>query len=254
MSIKVKIIMGFVILASLLGISGMISIYEFTKLGNAVTTLLDDNFRSIDYARQMEACLKEQKRNFLESIEHRSAPSFERYDSAKVRFEENLALAANNLTQPDEFAYVDSIAQSYRQLVALSDSLMAYHRFISLRSYLGEVLPRIEQVEAEILDLLALNEQKLVQTATMLHGNPLRTILPGLLIIVSSIAFSIIFNYMINHYLINPVVRITRGIDNFLKYRRPFNVPLEVQDEVFALREAVRSLIKKMSTNTHPQQ
>ncbi|MBQ9469770.1 MAG: hypothetical protein IJU72_02315 [Bacteroidales bacterium] len=249
MSIKIKIIMGFIILASLLGISGMISIYEFTKLGNAVTTLLDDNFRSMDYARQMEASLKEHKRNFLEAIERQGAPSFERYDSAKVRFEENLALAANNLTQPDEFAYVDSIAQSYRQLISLSDSLIAYHRFVTLRSYLAQVLPRIEEVEGEIQQLLALNEQKLVQTATMLHGNPLRTILPGLLVIVSSIAFSIIFNYMINHYLLNPVVRITRGIDNYLKYRRPFDVPLEVRDEVFSLREAVRSLIKKVPAN-----
>ena len=54
---------------------------------------------------------------------------------------------------------------------------------------------------------------------------------------------------MINHYLLNPVVRITRGIDNYLKYRRPFDVPLEVRDEVFSLREAVRSLIKKVPAN-----
>ena len=245
MSIKVKIIMGFVILASLLGISGMISIYEFTKLGNAVTTLLDDNFRSMDYAHQMSASLDEQRRNFVEAISRRIVPSFERYDSAKIRFEDNLRSAANNLTLPDEFACVDSIAQSYALLTQLSDSLMSYHRFVSLEVYVGKVLPRIEQVEREISDLLALNEQKLVQTAAMLHGNPLRTILPGLLIIISSIAFSIIFHYMINLYLINPVRRITKGINDFIKYRRAFDVPLEAQDEVHALREAVKSLIKK---------
>ncbi|HOY72986.1 MAG TPA: MCP four helix bundle domain-containing protein [Tenuifilaceae bacterium] len=60
MSIRLKILSGFIILASLLIISGLISIYELTKLGNSVNKLLRDNYLSIDYARQMSHSLEKQ--------------------------------------------------------------------------------------------------------------------------------------------------------------------------------------------------
>jgi CHASE3 domain sensor protein len=51
--IRYKIITGFVILGIMLVISGLISIYELTKLGNQVNRLLMDNYRSIDFSKQM---------------------------------------------------------------------------------------------------------------------------------------------------------------------------------------------------------
>lgn len=248
MGIKVKIILGFVILASLLVISGMISIYELTKLGDSVTTLLDDNYKSIEYAKNMSESLSHQKKSFLVAINEGTIPSFVQYDSAKVFFEDNLRKASNNLTIPDEIAYVDSIAIMYSQFTKTADSLIAYHSFIRLDKYMSEILPQIEAVESKIEELLTLNQQTLVQTASTLHHSPFRTILPGLIVIISSIAFAIIFNYMINYYLILPIIKITKGINDNIKYKRSFDITLDTKDEVFNLKEAVKNLINLKNT------
>jgi len=68
MGIRLKIITGFVILASLLVISGLISIYELTKLGNSVNRLLNDNYRSIDYSREMSSSLEKQKKALIMAV------------------------------------------------------------------------------------------------------------------------------------------------------------------------------------------
>lgn len=248
MGIKIKIILGFVILASLLVISGMISIYELTKLGDSVTTLLDDNYKSIEYAKNMSESLSHQKKSFLVAINEGTIPSFTQYDSAKVFFEDNLRKASNNLTIPDEIAYVDSIAIMYSRFTNTADSLIAFHSFIRLDKYMSEILPQIEAVESKIEELLTLNQQTLVQTASTLHHSPFRTILPGLIVIISSIAFAIIFNYMINYYLILPIIKITKGINDNIKYKRSFDITLDTKDEVFNLKEAVKNLINLKNT------
>lgn len=248
MGIKVKVMLGFVILASLLVISGMISIYELTKLGDSVTTLLDDNYRSIEYANNMSEGLSNQKKAFLEAINDGEVPKFAQYDSSKVFFEENLRKASNNLTLPDEIAYVDSIAIMYSRLTHITDSLITFHLYIRLDRYMTDVLPKIDAVNEKIDELLAQNQQKLVQTASTLHHSPFRTILPGLIVIISSIAFAIIFNYMINYYLIKPITRITKGINDNIKYKRPFEITLDTKDEVNDLKEAVKNMINIKNT------
>ena len=245
MSIKLKMIAGFCILALLLMLSGLISIYELRKLGQSVTTVLNDNFRSISYADQMSRSLNAQKRIFLQAINDGQVPALAPYDSAATQFEHNLDLAAANLTLSDENAYIDSIGQEFARLTGLCDSLITNRSFITLRQYLQVLTPQFDRVSRHIEHLVQLNQQNLVQTSAELHRSPLRTILPGLLIIVSSIAFTIIFNYMLNYYLIRPIRHMAKGIDDHLRYNRPFDIPLDTQDEVYDLREAIKRLVNR---------
>ncbi|HPV56188.1 MAG TPA: MCP four helix bundle domain-containing protein, partial [Tenuifilaceae bacterium] len=102
MGIRLKIITGFVILASLLVISGLISIYELTKLGNSVNTLINDNYRSIDYSKQMSLSLEQQKKAIIMAINGENEKAISLFNASKQEFEDNLRNAANNLTVPGE--------------------------------------------------------------------------------------------------------------------------------------------------------
>ena len=68
MGIKFKILSGFVILASLLFISGALSMYELTKLGRSVNKLLKDNYKSIDYSKKMMQAVSLQEELLLLSL------------------------------------------------------------------------------------------------------------------------------------------------------------------------------------------
>lgn len=242
MGIRLKIITGFVILASLLVISGLISIYELTKLGNSVNTLINDNYRSIDYSKQMSLSLEQQKKAIIMAINGENEKAISLFSTSKHDFEENLRNAANNLTVPGEINYVDSIALFFSNYAPIAESFIKDPKH-NINIYLNDIQPRVWSIQNKVNELLTVNQQSLLQTATLLEKSPYRSILPGLIVVITSIVFSIIFNYMISYYMIKPVIRITKSINDFVKYKKPFDVTVETKDELNDLKESVKNLI-----------
>ena len=120
MGIKFKILSGFVILASLLFISGALSMYELTKLGRSVNTLLKDNYKSIDYSKKMMQAVSLQEELFFLSLVQPMDTLVESFNNADAIFQRNLDLAAQNLTLPNEGVYVDSIRMAYEEYILVA--------------------------------------------------------------------------------------------------------------------------------------
>jgi hypothetical protein len=53
---------------------------------------------------------------------------------------------------------------------------------------------------------------------------------------------------MISYYFVKPVIGITKGINDFIKYKRPFEVAVDTKDEVNELKEAVKNLTTLKNT------
>ena len=60
MKIRLKILLGFIILAVMLIVAGVFSIHELTDIGASVQHLLDDNYQSINAAKIMIEGLERQ--------------------------------------------------------------------------------------------------------------------------------------------------------------------------------------------------
>jgi HAMP domain-containing protein len=240
--IRYKIITGFMILGIMLVISGLISIYELTKLGNQVNRLLMDNYRSIDFSKQMNYNLGLQERAILLSIQGDKGKANSLFSNAVSIFNENLLKASNNLTIPGEAGTVDSIAIAFSLFKTKAEGFIN-EPSPNVSEYLTEVNPALQMVRSKVEELLTLNQQNLNQTVAVLEKSPYRTILPGLIIVITSVIFTIIFNYMISYYLLSPIGKITKGIQNFTKYRRQYEVTIETRDEMYELNESVKDLI-----------
>ena len=58
--------------------------------------------------------------------------------------------------------------------------------------------------------------------------------------------FSLLFNYFVNYYMVGPIIKITRAIDDFVKSGKPFDVKVETNDEIEGLVSAVYSLTSQV--------
>lgn len=242
MGIRQKILTGFIILGSLLIISGVISIYELTKLGNSVNQLLDDNYKSIDYSKRMSLSLEQQKKALILSVNGNKDDAGALLKQSAKTFKTYLTRTSQNLTLPEEVRLLDSLKLSYSRFNALTEQFV-FSEHSTLSSYIDTILPAAYCVQRYLEEILTVNQQKLNETANVLKNSPYRTILPGLIVIITSIVFSIIFNYMITYYMVKPIIRITDSINHFVKFKRPFEVTVETKDEIYRLREAVKNLI-----------
>jgi hypothetical protein len=248
MSIRVKILLGFFILAFMLFISGAFSIFELTKLSRAVKMMITNSYRSIDYSKQMLDVLELQEKSILFHIGTNEFRHEETFRNAEKNFELNLDSARTNLTFKNEAEIIDSISLYYKTFLNHTQLVFSDNP-LSLSDYLSLVHPFALATKEHIKLLMVLNQKELYESAAFHEASAQRAIMPGLIIIITSLLFTFIFTYLIHHYFVAPIIRLTKGINDYVKYNKAFDVQLETRDELWKLKESISSLIAICKTN-----
>ena len=112
-----------------------------------------------------------------------------------------------------------------------------------LSDYLNEVYPLMLVTSDQIKKLMVLNQRELYESAAFHESSAQRAIMPGLIVILTSLLFTFVFTYLIHHYFVSPIISLTKGINDYVKYRKPFKVTLETKDELWSLKESIFNLI-----------
>jgi methyl-accepting chemotaxis protein len=247
MGIRTKIMLGFIILASMLFISGAISIFELTKLGRAVKGLILENYRSIDYSRRMLDALEQQENALLIFAAGDVDNARRQYNGAHQSFLVNMDSASFNLTLKDELLFIDTIRLRYNQFSFSAQKVFEQNGF-TLNDYLEQIYPKVKITSESVKNLITVNQKGLFKSAAFLETSAQRATMPGLIVIVTSLIFILVFTYLVHHYFVSPIIRLTKGINDFVKYRKSFEVLIESKDELSSLKESIVGLIAMLKT------
>jgi hypothetical protein len=243
MKLRLKILSGFLILALMLSIAGVWSIYELKSIGASVQDLLDDNYKSINATKTMIEALEREDSGVLLLLlgnwhEGRSIVS-----SADSLFESAFKIAANNITLPGEQLYIDSIRTKYQAYKRLWEKpIVDTQRQGNINWYFQTVHHSFLAVKSSVNKLMSLNDQFMFKTASDLQSKANRAIMPGIVAIIAALVFTFLFNFIVNYYFVSPVINITAGIKRFLDRKAPFNVRVETRDEIYDLAESISNL------------
>ncbi len=243
MGLRAKILSGFLILAIMLALAGAWSIYELDHVGHSVKKILDDNYRSIHAAKQMtEALEREDSAVLLLQLGQweRGRLIINKADSV---FMANMNFAYSNVTISGEQAALDSIRSAYADYKRLWERpIVDTEREGSLEWYFNQVHTSFLRTKDAINALTGLNDQIMYETASDLQGRANRAIMPGIVAILAALVFSLIFNVLVNYLMVNPIISITRRINEFRVKKRPFTVEVRTRDELKDLADAIQDL------------
>ncbi len=247
MGLRVKILSGFLILSSMLLIAGVWSIHELSSIGTSVQQLLDDNYKSISAAKMMlEALEREDSATLLFLLGNREEGR-KIMSEADNLFQKGFQIAQKNVTVTGEAAIVDLIRLRYDVYKGL---LMKPRGGIDKEGnvdwYLKKVHTAFFDVRSSVEKLMALNDQTMYETASDLKNRANRVIMPGVVAIIAALLFSLMFNFFVNYYMVGPIIKITRSIEDFVDTGRPFDLRMETKDEIAHLASAVSSLSSKV--------
>jgi methyl-accepting chemotaxis protein len=96
----------------------------------------------------------------------------------------------------------------------------------------------------QLLDSLFVSYNNTVLDNTAeLKANFYRMVIPLTVAIVVGLFLIILFNYFINFYFINPVLKIIKGIKEYSINKQPYNVKVSTRDEINDLNREIKSLI-----------
>lgn len=246
MGIRAKILSGFLILAALLLVAGAWSIYELRHIGISVQKILDENYKSIDAAKVMTEALEREDSAILLLLLGKRDEGRAIIKTADDSFQKALEIARNNVTVPGELDLVNATIKAYEKYKALwIQPLVSTKYGGDLNWYFKEVHESFLQAKLAVSNLMNINTQAMYKTASNLENRAHRATMPGIIAIVSAFTFAIIFSFLINFFIINPIIKLTSGIQDYLDGGKRLNVKVETEDEISKLTSSVERLIVK---------
>jgi methyl-accepting chemotaxis protein len=249
MGLRLKILSGFLILTMMLAVAGIWSIYELTTVGTSVQRLFDDNYKSINAGKMMIEALEREDSAVLLLLSGKWKQGRSIIESADELFQRGFTIAQNNVTIPAEPAYVEEIEARYKAYKDLwVKPIVDTSRQGNLDWYFQDLHQAFQDVKGSVEKLVALNDQTMYQTASDLKNRAHRAIMPGIVAILAALVFTVIFNFLINYYVVSPIISTTKGIQRFMETGELPAIQVETEDELFHLVSSIQRLVAEVRT------
>lgn len=250
MGLRFKIFSGFIFLIMILLIPGVWTIYKLDTIGLSIQKILDDNYASAQAAKTMLESLEREDSGILLLMLGRWEEGRSIIDKADKKFEMQLEFAYNNVSIEGEHTYLDSIKSKYGIYKNLwKRPIVDTNKEGNLKWYFKQTHNSFQSVKDEVNKLLMLNESIMYKTATDLENRANRAIMPGVIAIIAALAFTLIFIYLVNYFMVSPIIRITNAIRKFREKKISYNVIIESTDEIADLSQALHNLCESLEAN-----
>ncbi len=242
MSIRTKLIAGFLIPALMILTVGFWSSYQIRTFSSGIEKMLQDNDRSIQYALMMnESLLKIDHAVFLKTLGDTaiySTAGQQEWEKYWLNFDK----AKGNITEPGERELVDKIK-------VLSDSLLNSAEIVTSKDgvvlYLSRFFPLYENTQSEINQLRLLNSEALYHNALSLVEASKRVAIPGDLLVAIAFIFFLLFGWLTHRFISAPLVKILKNLKKYNTTGKLELPNLPNQDELRELAEELNRALKK---------
>lgn len=250
MGIRRKISLGFVIIATILLFSGLISVYEFINMRRSVSNLISDNIASINTSSLLLEVTDEYNYAFLKNIGNDTLlhiPDLSKDD----RFATYLAGVRDKYTTEEERNMADSVLFAYTAYVHSAKNVKVIWQsdYQNRRTwYFGKLYPIYTQLREYIQKLTHISQKALSANSQNLSESFYRSIMPGVVAVSIGLMLVLLFNYFVNFYFISPLLKMIEGIKNYISYRKSYNVNIDSDDELTDLNSNIREIIDANKT------
>ncbi|CDN32165.1 hypothetical ATPase-like protein [Mucinivorans hirudinis] len=240
MKLKKKIILGFLSIGFLLFLSGVISTVELVRFNRATYAQLQLNRTNIALSKEMLDAVQEQNTVLLMRVADTTSSPL--YDSLiminRAMFNATLDKAKAEFANYPRWADLHTASEEYRELVDnISDTLtIQWFSKVYKTSYY--------KLTNSIKEFMIDTQQQIVEYTSKLEGNAYRATMVAIIALMAGLILIVLFYYMINSYLVKPILLVQNALSRYLKVGLAFDVSLTANDEISELRDDISRLIQ----------
>lgn len=253
-SLQIKIVFSLSLLIVMLLAAAVMSIQEFSRMGDSVKGVLKNNFSSIEAAKKMMDALEREDSGLLLWIIGDREAGMQTVHSSHAIIRSALRDAEKNITETDEPRHISDIARTYD----------AYHASV-LSITNGEWLPDeakemydnktkllFFRTKKTVNELMMLNQEQMYHQSEIIQERSRRAMMPAFVSIVAAALFALLFYYFIRLYFIRPVKHLTESIRDYYPERGRLDAGIVTQDEFKTLEGEVNNLIVRLKRHREP--
>ena len=248
--IRTKVLFGILFLFVEFVLIGALSIYYISSIKYSSELTIKNNYRSVHYSENMIQAIDET--NTAENSLLLNKQYHYDKNSLSVsfdRFEENLKLEEQNITEFGEKELVQSIKEDYWKYKSLLSEPQFNNTTDKFTNYSVNILPLANEIKNKIFTVSTLNMQSIVQKNGSL--NEMISHIYKILSIVLTVCFLITFSFMINfpNYIAGPIRKITENIKEIANSDFKSRIIVSRKDEFKELAEAINYMAEKLENS-----
>jgi len=245
-----RVTIGFGSIVCLLFFSGMVSLFELSRLSRDTDDILQTSKRNIELAREMLDAAHGHNVSMIRLAVFGDRGSDSLCVASLERLENTLLVAQHEAL---EKSYLDSLSFVTTELRLLTDSYLAFGaakpqaRFradsLGARWYNDQYEAVYGRLTSAIKSYMTSAQSSLAPRTEQMKKNAYRAVTPVLISLVVMIAIVLMLFYFMLIYSVNPILRMNKGLGDWLAFRVPFAVAGDLKDEMLELKEKIDTLI-----------
>ncbi len=253
MKLRYKILSGFAILAIMLFVAGVWSIFQVKYFGESLEEIIGSRYEKIGFAKSINELLERNDRQALLSFLENSG-DFNFADFGRDFLSVLTEIEKYEITD-EEKTLLNQITAKYKEYVKIwnIDNGSLGTTSEKLKWYKENVKPLFDNVQDKINKLIEINQAKLISTAQEIKDRTRRAIIPGVVAIIAAIVFTLLFNYFVNQYMIKPIITLKKQVDDFISKGIPLTFRPITDDEIARLTESIYLLTSHVDKDIQEQ-
>lgn len=231
--------LGLLCLGVMLAFSGMISMFQLSRLSENTQSLLNSSIKSMATSKEMLDATQQQNTSLLHMIVFDLNEFDSVYINASTEFETALKNASSITSNSAKLDSILVARDNYYKLIEDFFLTPGEKDIVWFMDMYGSSYLKLTDA---IKDYMVDAQQTTLSKAESLEKYAYRAIMPGILTLCVAILIVIVFAFMIDIYYIRPVLRMSKGLNSFLKHKFPYNVEINGDDEIAQLNDQLEEL------------
>lgn len=249
-TLRRKILLGYLVIAGLLMITGGWAIYNFFRLNRAIEDIMVASYRSVVASQKMIEALERQDSSALLLLFGRQKESLEIFVTNQQEFSKWYASAEGNITFPGERESLKRLKTGYTKYLKLFSELQSLYLTGQSNNarvyYLDFLMPQFNRLKQECHVLLDINQHHMVKADNRARADARKAIFSTTLVSILALLLALVFGYKISAIIITPTLRLTESAKKIGAGHLDEVIEVETNDEIGRLAEEFNRMTKRL--------
>lgn len=245
-SMRRKLFFSLGSLAAILLLSGVISILEYRRMSDYVSDLIAANIKSITLSQRLADITEEYNHQMLAVVVQNDIsimPDFNIND-----FNSLADSLKNSFTSMTALPMVDTVSTSFNDFMKTSmrfDEVFLADNVHTGEWFFGTLQPCYNKFRQDMGVLNDMIHMDLRRNSADFDAGFYRSIIPGVVSVGAGLLLIILLFYFIMVYYVNPIYKISEGIDNYKLSGRKHAYGFDGDDQLSNINSGVTELIEE---------
>lgn len=243
---RMKLFFSLGSLAAILLLSGIISIIEYRRMSDYVSELIASNIKSINLSQRLSDMTQEYDIQMLEVVMTNNILIMPEFDLQL--FQTQADSLKNAVTSVNSLPIVDTVATSFDAFMKTSlkfNEVFLADTVDTGEWFFGTLQPCYNKFRNDMNVLNSAIHEELKGNSADFDAGFYRSIIPGVVSVAAGILLVLLLMYFIMVYYVNPICRISDGVDNYRAVGKRYGYVFDGDDQLANINAGITELVEE---------